>query len=251
MANVIMIPARYGSSRLPGKPLLDIAGRPMVVRVADAAARAGFDRTVVATDDPRIQAVVEAAGYPVVLTRGDHPSGTDRLQEASDLIGLAPEDIVVNLQGDEPLMPLANLIQVARLLEDHLEADVATLYEPLAEAAQRDNPNAVKLVQRLDGQVLYFSRAGIPYDRDDQTAGDPALWKRHIGLYAYRKSALDAFVTWPESQLERLERLEQLRFMEHGGVIVAARAEATVPAGVDTPADLEQVRQWYTDKGAS
>lgn len=251
MAKVIMIPARYGSSRLPGKPLLDIAGQPMVVRVAEAAKRAGFDRTVVATDDRRILDAVRQAGHEAVMTREDHASGTDRLQEAADRLSLGAQDIVVNLQGDEPLMPVENLRQVAQLLEDHLEADVATLYEPVTGLEQRNNPNAVKLVQRLDGQVLYFSRAAIPHDRDGGEPGDSRLWKRHIGLYAYRKSALDAFVGWPESQLERLEKLEQLRFMEQGGIIVAAEAAHSVPAGVDTQADLDAVRHWFTTRGPS
>ncbi|GGX51785.1 3-deoxy-manno-octulosonate cytidylyltransferase [Saccharospirillum salsuginis] len=251
MAKVIMIPARFGSSRLPGKPLLDIAGQPMVVRVAEAARDAGFDRVVVATDDRRILEAVEQAGHNAVMTRSDHPSGTDRLQEAADQLSLSAQDIVVNLQGDEPLMPLENLRQVAQLLEDHLEADVATLYEPITSIEQRNNPNAVKLVQRLDGQVLYFSRSAIPHDRDSSESDDSRLWKRHIGLYAYRKSALDAFVAWPESQLERLEKLEQLRFMEQGGVIVAAEAAQSVPAGVDTQADLDTVRHWFNTRGSS
>lgn len=246
MASVIMIPARYGSSRLPGKPLLDIGGKPMVVRVAEAAVSAGFEHTVVATDDERIRQAVEAAGYPVVMTRPDHPSGTDRLQEAATRFNLAPDDIIINLQGDEPLMPGANLRQVAQLLADHPQAAVATLYEPLEMPSQRANPNAVKLVRRRDGQVLYFSRAPIPFDRDNQHPDEPGLWKRHIGLYAYRKSALDAFVLWSESELERIERLEQLRFMEHGRVIVAAEAITQVPAGVDTQADLDAVRQIFT-----
>ena len=251
MAKVIMIPARFGSSRLPGKPLLDIAGQPMVVRVAEVASNAGFDRVVVATDDQRILDAVEQAGYDAVMTRANHPSGTDRLQEAAEQLSLSAQDIVVNLQGDEPLMPLGNLRQVAQLLEDHLEADVATLYEPITSLEQRNNPNAVKLVQRLDGQVLYFSRAAVPHDRDSIESEDSRVWKRHIGLYAYRKSALDAFVAWPESQLERLEKLEQLRFMEQGGVIVAGEAAQSVPAGVDTQADLDTVRHWYNTRGLS
>ncbi len=226
--------------------MMDIAGKPMVVRVAEAAVQAGFDRTVIATDDDRIRQAVEQAGYEVVMTRAEHPSGTDRLQEAAERLRLEAQDIVVNLQGDEPLMPVANLKQVAALLEDHLEASVATLYEPVENAEQRLNPNAVKLVQRLDGQVLYFSRAAVPYDRDGVGESHLHYWKRHIGLYAYRKSALDDFVAWPESQLERLERLEQLRFMDNGKVIVAAEAEQGVPAGVDTQADLDEVRRYFT-----
>jgi 3-deoxy-manno-octulosonate cytidylyltransferase (CMP-KDO synthetase) len=242
MATVIMIPARYGSSRLPGKPLLDIAGHPMVIRVAMAVEACGADHIVIATDDDRIRAVVESAGFTVVMTRADHPSGTDRLQEAADQLGLQPDDIVVNVQGDEPLMPVTNVLQVARLLEDSSGAQVATLYEPVSDLTLVTNPNAVKLVQRGNGEVMYFSRAGIPFDRDNTQVATASIWKRHIGLYAYRKRALDAFVGWPESPLEQLERLEQLRFMENGAVIVAASAASPVPAGVDTQADLDAVR---------
>ncbi|WP_108127694.1 3-deoxy-manno-octulosonate cytidylyltransferase [Saccharospirillum mangrovi] len=241
MSHLIMIPARFGSSRLPGKPLLDIAGKPMVVRVVEAAQHAGFERTVVATDDERIRQAVEAAGYNAVMTRADHPSGTDRLQEAADQLGLAPDDIVVNLQGDEPLMPGENLRQVVALLESAADATVATLYESM-NPADAGNPNAVKLVQDRAGQVLYFSRAPIPWDRDQQVTAAASPYKRHIGLYAYRKRALDAFVNWPESPLEQLEKLEQLRFMTEGHRIVAAQAVAAVPAGVDTQADLDAVR---------
>ncbi|MEX2319876.1 MAG: 3-deoxy-manno-octulosonate cytidylyltransferase [Saccharospirillum sp.] len=245
MATVIMIPARYSSSRLPGKPLLDINGQPMVIRVAMAVQACGADRVVIATDDERIRRVVTDAGFSAVMTRPDHPSGTDRLQEASEQLGLQANDIVVNVQGDEPLMPADNVLQVARLLERSPQAQVATLYEPVTAMAMVTNPNAVKLVQRQNGEVLYFSRAGIPFDRDSIQTSPEGIWKRHIGLYAYRKSALDAFVGWPESPLEQLEKLEQLRFMEHGAVIVAAQAVRPVPAGVDTQADLDAVRALF------
>lgn len=250
MAVTIMIPARHGSCRLPGKPLLDLAGRPMVVRVVEAAERAGFAHCVVATDDERIRAAVEAAGHRAVLTRVDHPSGTDRLQEAADRLDLAGDDIVVNLQGDEPLMPGANLRQVVALLEARPEAAVATLYEPLP-PDQVTNPNAVKLVQAEDDRVLYFSRAPIPWDRDCQVTAGASPYKRHVGLYAYRKTALDAFVAWPEGHLEQLEKLEQLRFMEHGRLILADRAAEAVPAGVDTQADLDSVRALFNTGAAS
>lgn len=245
MTPLIMIPARYGSSRLPGKPLLDIAGKPMVVRVVEAARSAGFERCVVATDDERIHQAVLAAGHQAVMTRADHLSGTDRLQEAADQLGLSADDIVVNLQGDEPLMPGANLRQVVELLQQAPEAAVATLYEPLA-PADAANPNAVKLVQDNSGRVLYFSRAPIPWDRDQVVTRDTSPYKRHVGLYAYRKRALDAFVAWPESPLEQLEKLEQLRFMSEGSAIVAAAAASGVPAGVDTQADLDAVRALFT-----
>lgn len=248
MATVIMIPARYGSSRLPGKPLLDINGQPMVIRVAMAVQGCGADQVVIATDDERIRQVVTDAGFTAVMTRADHPSGTDRLQEASERLGLQSDDIVVNVQGDEPLMPAGNVLQVAQLLERTPKAQVATLYEPVTSMAMVTNPNAVKLVQRQDGEVLYFSRAGIPFDRDSTQVSPDDIWKRHIGLYAYRKSALDAFVGWPESPLEQLEKLEQLRFMENGAVIVAAPAAQPVPAGVDTQADLDGIRALFSQE---
>lgn len=250
MATVIMIPARYSSSRLPGKPLLDISGQPMVIRVAMAVQSCGADQVVIATDDERIRQVVTDAGFTAVMTRANHPSGTDRLQEASEQLGLQGNDIVVNVQGDEPLMPPENVLQVAQLLENSPRAQVATLFEPVTSLAMVTNPNAVKLVQRQNGEVLYFSRAGIPYDRDNTQTSPGDSWKRHIGLYAYRKSALDAFVGWPESPLEQLEKLEQLRFMEHGAVIVAAPAAQPVPAGVDTQADLDAVRALFSQEAS-
>lgn len=245
MKKVIIIPARYSSSRLPGKPLKDICGQPMVVRVCQAVESLDFDQMVVATDDQRIVEAVEAAGYEAIMTREDHVSGTDRLQEAAQTLGLAPEDIVVNLQGDEPLMPPENLLQVADLLEQATVASVATLFvlEPAVDAIE--NPNIVKLVQGNDNTVLYFSRAAIPFDRDKQRANDAAV-KRHVGIYAYRKSALDAFVGYPEGQLENLEKLEQLRFMENGHKIVAQQARLPIPIGVDTEEDLQSVREIYS-----
>ncbi|MHA7878293.1 MAG: 3-deoxy-manno-octulosonate cytidylyltransferase [Saccharospirillum sp.] len=249
MTTVIMIPARYGSSRLPGKPLLDLGGQPMILRVAEVAGRAGLARVVVATDDTRIFDVVRHAGLAVVMTSAGHVSGTDRLQEAAEQLQLAADDIVINLQGDEPLMPAANLVQVAQLLETNPEAAVATLYEPITDTEVVQNPNAVKLVQDDNGRVLYFSRAPIPWDRDGDCQGEPNLWKRHIGLYAYRKRALDAFISWPEGSLERVERLEQLRFMQHGERIVAAAAAQPVPAGVDTESDLVAVRRHFEGEG--
>lgn len=248
MATIIMIPARYASSRLPGKPLMDIAGKPMVVRVAMAVHKAGADRIVIATDDERIRKAGEDAGISVVMTRTNHPTGTDRLQEAGDLLDLRPDDIIINVQGDEPLMPVENILQVAALLKQHCGAQVATLYEPVTSMAMVDNPHAVKLVQRNNAEVMYFSRAGIPFDRDGSKRAPNAVWKRHIGLYAYRKSALDAFVRWPEGTLEQLECLEQLRFMENGAVIVAAAAAHPVPAGVDTQADLDTVRALFAQE---
>ncbi|MEJ2042033.1 MAG: 3-deoxy-manno-octulosonate cytidylyltransferase [Reinekea sp.] len=247
MKKIVIIPARYSSSRLPGKPLKDIAGLPMVVRVCQAVDAAQFDKVVVATDDERIEQVVRQQGYSVVLTQPNHVSGTDRLQEAAQKLSLAQEDIVINLQGDEPLMPSGNLEQVASLLEANPHAAVATLYEPMAVNAYLANPNIVKLVTDNQSRVLYFSRAGIPFDRDGIGSAD-AVFKRHLGIYAYRKSALDRFVAYPEGSLEQLEKLEQLRFMEQGEVIVAEQADQPIPVGVDTEEDLNAVRAIFQER---
>lgn len=244
MKKILIIPARYSSTRLPGKPLKDIAGLPMIVRVCQVATGEDFDQIVVATDDSRIFDVVEAHGYQVVMTKADHISGTDRLQEAASLLGLDADDIIVNLQGDEPLMPYPNLLQVMQLLIDKPQADVATLFEPMSVDIGLANPNMVKLVQAYNDEVLYFSRAGIPFDRDQQRQ-EGATVKRHVGIYAYRKKALDAFVRYPEGMLEHLEKLEQLRFMEHGHRIVAVQASHTIPVGVDTEDDLVLVRRHF------
>lgn len=246
MKKVVIIPARYSSSRLPGKPLQDIAGKPMIIRVCESVSAELFSQVVVATDDERIEACVKEAGFSVVMTKEDHVSGTDRLQEAATKLGLSDDDIIINLQGDEPLMPVENLNQVADLLEASLSASVATLYETVS-VDEADNPNIVKLVEGADRQVLYFSRAGIPFDRDKIRSSSDKL-KRHVGVYAYRKRALDLFVKYPEGQLEGLEKLEQLRFMENGHSIVAEKSSLPIPIGVDTPEDLEAVRKIYLDK---
>jgi 3-deoxy-manno-octulosonate cytidylyltransferase (CMP-KDO synthetase) len=243
MKKVVIIPARYSSSRLPGKPLQDICGKPMIVRVCEAVDPALFSDVVVATDDQRIATCVKEAGFKAVMTKSDHVSGTDRLQEAACKLGLAAEDIVINLQGDEPLMPVENLHQVAKLLESSANASVATLYEIIG-INEANNPNIVKLVEDKNHQVLYFSRAGIPFDRDGIRSHTDVL-KRHVGIYAYRVSALDQFVTYPEGELEKLEKLEQLRFMENGHRIMAQRAAQPIPVGVDTVEDLAKMRELF------
>jgi len=246
MKKVVIIPARYNSTRLPGKPLLDIQGKPMIVRVCESVDVAHFDRVVVATDNEKIAEAVQNAGFEAVMTREDHVSGTDRLHEAAMKLNLSAEDIVINLQGDEPLMPSDNLHQVSKLLSSDKTASVATLYELTADAESRSNSNIVKLVQAQSNKVLYFSRAGIPFNRDN--IKDNQQLKRHVGIYAYRKSALDAFVTYPEGELESLEKLEQLRFMENGHTIVAAQADLPIPVGVDTQEDLDKVRSIFSGK---
>lgn len=248
MKKVVIVPARYSSSRLPGKPLLDIAGKPMIVRVCQVVADQPFDLLAVATDDQRIADAVSAAGFTAVLTRSDHPSGTDRLQEAATLLGLAAEDLIINLQGDEPLMPAANVHQVAQLLMAHPEASVATLYVKQP-SADLHNPNLVKLVQGVGQQVLYFSRAPIPHERDDCSSTDRSF-RRHVGLYAYRKAALDQFVSYPPGALEQLEKLEQLRFLEQGHQVVASLSELPIPPGVDTVSDIDAVRAIFGGEGS-
>ncbi len=245
----VIIPARYASTRLPGKPLLDIAGRPMIQRVYERALQSRAQRVIVATDDPRIHEAAESFGAEVVMTAPDHESGTDRLQEVATQLAFADSEIVVNVQGDEPLIPPAVIDQVAGLLDAHTEAGIATLVEPITALETVHNPNAVKVVLDHAGRALYFSRAPIPWSRDHFEGADSgpvpvgeAGWYRHIGLYAYRVSLLHRFVRWPTGALERTEKLEQLRAMENGETIVAEPAAATMPAGVDTAADLEAVR---------
>lgn len=248
----ILIPARMASSRLPGKPLADLNGKPMIVRVAETAARADPDRLAVATDDPRIADAVHAAGFEAVMTRADHASGTDRLAEAAAVLGLADDDIVVNLQGDEPFMPPAILREVAAALAAHPGCAMATAAHEIGDEASLMNPNVVKVVCRADGRALYFSRAPIPLMRDRPadgtgTGGLPerarAQTLRHIGLYAYRAGFLAAFPGLPQAPLEQLEALEQLRALWHGHDIAVIRLDDDPGAGIDTPEDLVRARE--------
>lgn len=247
MSFSVVIPARYGSTRLPGKPLLDIAGKPMVQRVWEQARRSGADEVIVATDDARIEEVASGFGALVCMTDADHPSGTDRLQQVAGLRGWADDRIVVNVQGDEPLIPPALIDQVAANLAAHPEAGIATLCETISQHAELTNPNAVKVVADVNGLALYFSRATIPWPRDAFSKKPDTMpegqWNRHIGIYAYRTAFLHRYVSWPPAPLEELEQLEQLRALYQGERIHVARAVEKVPAGVDTPADLEAVRR--------
>lgn len=243
----VIIPARYASTRLPGKPLRSIAGRPMLQHVWEQARASGAAHVVVATDDERIADAAAHFGAEVCLTSAHHPSGTERLAEAVERLGCAPSDIIVNLQGDEPLMPPALVRQVAELLASTPSADVATLCTPIADARELFDPHIVKLVRDAQGHALYFSRAPIPWHRDG-FAGDIATlpadgtpFMRHIGLYAYRASFLRAYAGWPASSLEAAESLEQLRVLWHGGRIVAVEAGQLPGPGVDTEADLSRV----------
>lgn len=242
----VVIPARYGSSRLPGKPLLDIAGEPMIAHVWRRACQSRASRVVVATDDARIRTAMEPYGAEVVMTREDHASGTDRLAEVADQLALDESALVVNVQGDEPLIPPALINQVAERLADDDQASIATLAEPIADIDALFNPNVVKVVRSFQGRALYFSRAPIPWDREHFSQPPTGLntdaWLRHIGLYAYRVSFLHAYCDWPASSLEQLEQLEQLRALQYGHTIQVALACDLNPAGVDTAEDLARVR---------
>ncbi len=241
----VLIPARLASSRLPGKPLADLAGLPMVVRVARQAERAGARRVVVAADDARVAQACERHGVQAVMTRADHASGSDRLAEACSLLGLDGPDIVVNLQGDEPLMPPALLARCAALLHEHPDCVMGTVAHPIADIADYRNPNVVKVVLDAGGRALLFSRAPLPWWRDapsrDALPEEPRPL-RHLGLYAYRAGFLRSFPDLPAAPLERVEALEQLRVLWHGHRIAVHVAEEAPAAGVDTPEDLARVR---------
>lgn len=246
----VVIPARYASTRLPGKPLADIAGRPMIVRVAALAQRAQADGVWVATDDERIAAAVRQYGFEAVMTRADHASGTDRIAEVADQLDWDDADIVVNLQGDEPLLDPAVIVAVADALRGDPDAAMSTAAHPLTAAADFFNPNVVKVVCDVRGRALYFSRAPIPWDRDRFAVNRedlPAEFQaqRHVGLYAYRVGFLRRFGQLAASPLERCESLEQLRALWHGYPIQVVSLEHRPAAGVDTPEDLERVRLWF------
>ncbi len=247
MSFVVLIPARYASSRLPGKPLADLGGKPMVVRVAENARRAGAAQVVVATDDSRIADAAAAHGVEVCLTRSDHATGTDRLAEAAARLGLDDARIVVNVQGDEPLLAPSLIAAVAARLARDPGASIATACHAITDAAEAFNPNVVKVVLDRDGAAMYFSRATIPWARDafaaDRTALPPGLpLYRHYGLYAYRTAFLRQYPALAPSPMEGFEALEQLRALWHGRRIVVEIAEGTPAPGVDTPEDLARVR---------
>lgn len=241
----IVIPARYASSRLPAKPLLEIHGRAMILRVVDQAKKVeGFDDLCVATDDERIAEVCRAEGIDVVLTQAEHPSGTDRLSEVARIKGWDADDIIVNVQGDEPLLPARLVQQVSQLLVDRPQCSMSTLCEPIHHLDEFRRDSIVKVVMSKYNEALYFSRATIPYDRDAAKHQSEKLHNmayRHLGLYAYRVKLLQEYVTWDIGQLERLESLEQLRVLENGHRIAIAVAEANLPPGVDTQADLDRL----------
>lgn len=245
MSFVVIIPARYASTRLPGKPLVDINGLPMVVHVLNKALASGADRVIVATDHPAVAEAVTAAGGEVCMTREDHNSGTERLAEVIDACQLADDTIIVNVQGDEPLVPPAIIRQVAENLSQ-ASSGMATLAVPVTEAEEAFNPNAVKVVTDHQGYALYFSRATIPWDRERyaasrDTIGDTLL--RHIGIYAYRAGFIRRYIRWQPCALEQIELLEQLRVLWYGEKIHVDVALETPQVGIDTQADLERVRE--------
>ena len=244
---IVVIPARYASSRLPGKPLLEIAGKPMIQHAWNRARESGAERVVIATDDYKIRSTAEGFGAEAVMTSPRHQSGTDRIHETVNELGLEDDAIVVNLQGDEPLMPPANIEQVAELVAAD-GTDLATLSVPIESRDDLLDPNIVKVVVDQQGRALYFSRAPIPWDRDGAPGGIESQFsfeaaRRHLGIYAYRVGSLREFSAAQPAQLERIEKLEQLRALAMGQVIRVANAREHPPAGVDTEADIERVRK--------
>ncbi|AZD14722.1 3-deoxy-manno-octulosonate cytidylyltransferase (CMP-KDO synthetase) [Pseudomonas sp. NFPP07] len=247
-AFTVVIPARFASTRLPGKPLHLIAGKPMIQHVWEQACKSAAQRVVVATDDARIVEACQGFGAEAVLTREDHNSGTDRLAEVASQLGLAADAIVVNVQGDEPLIPPAVIDQVAANLAAHTEASMATLAEPIEDVETLFNPNVVKVVSDINGLALTFSRATLPWARDAFAKNRDLLpegvpYRRHIGIYAYRAGFLHDFVNWGPCWLENTESLEQLRALWHGVRIHVADALEAPPGGIDTAEDLERVRR--------
>ncbi len=253
MSFSVVIPARYASTRLPGKPLLDIAGKPMIQHVYEQAVQSDAERVIIATDDSRIAEVAEGFNASVCMTDVDHESGTDRLQQVVSQLTFDDQQIVVNVQGDEPLIPPAVINQVAANLAGNQQAGIATLVERINTVDEVFNPNAVKAVMDTKGRALYFSRAPLPWCRDLFTDDEKTLpaginYYRHIGIYAYRVNFLHQFVQWPPGLLEQTEKLEQLRAMENGVEIHIAEAIEKIPAGIDTQQDLDYVRGLFSAK---
>lgn len=249
---IVAIPARMASTRLPGKPLVPIAGEPMIVHVARRALAAGAAAVVVATDDARIVAALDGSGVRVVMTRADHTSGSDRLAECAAACGWSDETIVVNLQGDEPLAPASGIRAVATALAES-DAPMATLATPVRTIEELFDPNCVKVVRDAAGHALYFSRAPVPWPRDAFAQGRDTLpsgtpFLRHIGIYAYRAGFLRRFAALPRTQLEQVESLEQLRAIENGFRIAVREAPEPFPPGVDTPEDLARVERILAGK---
>lgn len=255
MSFTVVIPARYASTRLPGKPLADIAGKPMIQHVYERACESAAGRVVIATDDQRIEDVCKTFGAEVVMTARDHASGTDRLEEVARTLGFDADARVVNVQGDEPLIPPVLINQVAENLERFPQVAIATLSERITDLASVLNPNVVKVVSDHEGIAHYFSRAPIPWARDawqgdawppspGHSLPEGVAWYRHIGIYGYRVRLLSDFVRWEPAPAEQSESLEQLRALYNGAKIHVEEALERPPAGVDTEADLQRLRHW-------
>ena len=244
----IIIPARYASTRLPGKPLADIAGKMLIQRVYDCAVKSGAQDITIATDDERIAAAASRFGARVCMTSGEHRSGTDRLAEVIKKLHISDDEIVVNLQGDEPLMPPTLIRQVADALASHADAAVATACHVIADKSELINPNVVKVVFDAKGYALYFSRAAIPWPREMMTGNNDKSIRayRHIGLYAYRAGFVSRYAAWPACLLEQVEQLEQLRVLWHGERIAVCESKELPGPGVDTQEDLDRVRKIFS-----
>jgi len=246
----IVIPARMASQRLPGKPLISIRGRTLIEHVYRRACEGSAQSIVIATDSREIHDAASGFGGDAVMTSPDHESGSDRIAECMDIKGWPDDTLVVNLQGDEPLMPASCLNQAAGLLDRTPEADIASLYWPIETPASVRDSNVVKVVMAESGQALYFSRSAIPHPRNvsiEAAMQSGLRWNRHIGLYAYRANALKNFAAIRPTPLERVEKLEQLRFLEAGRQVAMERAREFIPAGVDTVEDIERVREMIPD----
>jgi 3-deoxy-manno-octulosonate cytidylyltransferase (CMP-KDO synthetase) len=242
----VIIPARYASSRFPGKPLVDINGKPMVQHVYERALESGAAKVVVATDDARIAKVVKDFGGQYCMTGAHHESGTERLAEVVDMQNMLAHELVVNVQGDEPFIPAENIQQVAENLHQHQQAEMATLAVKISDVEEAFNPNVVKVLVDKQGFALYFSRATIPYDRArflDEDCIDEIgdFYLRHVGIYAYRAGFIKQYVNMSPSGLEQIESLEQLRVLWHGEKIHVDVARKTPPTGIDTPEDLQRI----------
>lgn len=240
----VIIPARYQSTRLPGKPLLKIGNKTMIEHVCEQAKKSNASSITVATDDQSILDCVNSAGFNAVMTSPDHVSGSDRIFEAAQTIGLKEGDVIVNVQGDEPFIPSKNIIQVAGLIDKH-KCKMATLCCSIDTLEEASNPNAVKVIFDKNNKAIYFSRAQIPYQREGVAQHSLANYYRHIGIYAYTKEFLSEFVKWPESEFERTEKLEQLRAIENGVDIYIDSLETPPPTGIDTREDLEIAQKYY------
>jgi len=240
----VIIPARYASTRLPGKPLALIKGKTLIERVYDCASNSKAERIIIATDDHRIEQVATGFGAEVCMTSPDHSSGTERIAEVVKLLGIGEDETIVNLQGDEPLMPGALINQVAQTLNDS-GLNMATACHEISSAEEINNPNVVKVVVDRQGRAIYFSRAAIPFIRDREPGIEPAsgIYNRHIGIYAYRAGFLEKYVQWPPCQLEQIEALEQLRVLWNGEHIAVCHSSSLPGPGVDTPEDISRVEK--------